>query len=297
MELPSPTDGTRRAVSVACVVALASVLVATPVAASQTDGADVQPISDDLPEEACGVVENLTVDGLTGSMAVEDGSVLGLERNGEVTNASISNGSVLFDRATITVDRAVITEDRLSPGAGMVTVAGGDFFLQNASATVEGEQVALSSERRSTADVAADEDDGVTVSGVEQISQSPASLLENSSMDTLALADLPGGLTVDHATRDVMGVVQLSMDEVQLEASPLQPTFTDVTVEDGELNATNVAVPVDDGDLSIGELAVTAGTVTTRTSNAESAPQDQTVELDDVELDGRSLVELFDQAC
>lgn len=293
-------SNSRRALVILFVVATVTVAIPSPVAATVAGEApQTQPPHPDTRDHAaavqperCGTVENVTLTNVTFSIDIANGTVDGLEIDGETTDASIMNGSLLLDEAELFVEEAAVTEDGLVLESDAIAIVSGGFFLQNATATVDDEAVSVDNER-----FTAESDDGVTVSGVDRISGSPARLLGESSMGALTLFDLSDDLRFDSASHEALGVVQMTMDDVELSDRPLQPTFEDVTVSNGELTATSVVVPVEDADLSIGELAVTAEGVTSRSDDVDAEIEGETVEFEDVTLEQAQLPELLDAAC
>lgn len=291
----------RRTLLVLLVIATVTMAMTSPVAAvaagetqqSQRPNPETGNHAIAIQPERCGTIENVTLSNATFSIDIESGTLEGLEVSGETTNASIENGSLLLDGAQVFVQQAAVTQDGLVSESGAITIVSGDFSLQNATATVDDETVSVDSELF-TAEA---DDDGVTVSGVDRISGSPAQLLEESTMDALTLFDLSDDLRFDTASHEALGVVQMTMDDVELSDRPLQPTFEDAAVSNGELTATTVVVPVEDADLSIGELAVTAEGVTSRSDDVDADIVDETVEFEDVTLEQARLTELLDGAC
>lgn len=285
-------------------IGLVLALVAAPaVGVAATAGHTVAPGGDlsqsagvSVSDDRCGTVEHATVSDLILSVEIPNGTVANLEVEGEETDANITNGSVLFDRVRISVDRAALEEDRIRPTSKEITVVSGSFFVQNATATVDGENISLDN-RRLTVDENAASDDGITITGVEQVPRPPAALLENSSTEALMLADVSGDLRFDSASREVYGVAELRMETVELSADPLQPTFRNVTISDGSVAATTVTVPAKDGDITIAELEVSTGGLTFTRTDVDGDIEDRTARFDEVALEQRQLTELLDDSC
>lgn len=244
-------------------------------------------------DEHCGTIDGLTVSDLVLSVEIANGTVENLDVDDKETNATVRNGSLLFDQGQISVNRAAFDDENIELPSDMFTVVSGGFFLQNATATVDGENVSLNN-RRLTVDDNAASDAGITVGGVDRIPRAPAQFLDNSSMDTLTLSEISGDLRFESASREVLGVAVLQMETVELSESPLNPSFEEVTVSDGEVTANGVSVPVENGDISIGELAISSQGTTFRSTDVDGDIEDDTVEFDDPLLEQPQLNALLE---
>jgi len=247
-------------------------------------------------DERCGTLENATISEQTFSVDIANGTVENLELDGSEVTATIDNGSVLFDQAAIFVGEATLEDEQIGVTSETVTVRSGTFFLRNATATVDGEEMSLS-DRELGVETNAASDEGITISGIGSLPGAPATVLVNSSAETVTIDDLSDDLRFDSATREVLGVVTLSMDDVELSESPLSPTFSDVTIDDSELTADSISVPVEDGDISIEELAVSSEGVTTRSNDVDADIEDETATFDDVTFPEGELTALLEDAC
>jgi len=289
-----------RWVSIVLVVALVTTPVSAVVGAGEPEPhsrtAGTMQFGGAQFEDRCGVVENLTVSDVVLSLGIENGTVENLELDGEETNATVRNGSILFDQVQLSIDRAALNDESINLTSETVSVVGGSFFLQNASTTVDGEVISLENRRLTVEDNAAS-DAGIAVAGVNRIQRAPATFLDNSSMDSLTLSDLSDDLRFESASRSVLGVAVLRMENVELSANPLRPTFEAVTIRNSEITANSISVPVDDGDISIGELAISSEGVTFRNTDVSADIEDETVELDDVTVEEAQLTDLFEDAC
>lgn len=283
---------------------LVLVLVTSPVSAVTT----AEPVTGSLDtevqhntgvaqsDERCGTIENATVSDIILSVEIANGTVENLEIDGEETNATIRNGSILFDQVELSIDRAALDDESVEPSSEAVTVTSGSFFLQNATATVDGENVTFDNRRLTVANNAAS-DAGITVTGVDRLPRAPEQLLGNSSIGTLTFADLSGDLQFDTASREVLGVVILQMEDVELSASPLRPTFEEVTVSDGTITANSVSVPVENGDVSINELDISSEGVTFGRDEVSADLEDETARFDDVTMEQTQLNAVVEDAC
>jgi len=285
-------------------IGLVLTLVAAPaLAVTPTAGHTAAPSGDvsqsagvSVSDDRCGTVEHATVSDLILSVEIPNGTVANLEVEGEETDANITSGSVLFDQVRISVDRAALEEDRVRPMSKEITVVSGSFFIQNATATIDDENISLDN-RRLTVEENAASDDGISITGVEHIPRAPAALLENSSTETLTLSDVSGDLRFDSASRDVFGVAELRMETVELSVDPLQPTFRNVTVSDRSVAATTVTVPAKDGEITIEKLEVSTGGLTFTRTDVEGDITDRTARFDEVVLEQRQLSDILKDSC
>ncbi|MDG5776626.1 hypothetical protein VB773_22345 [Haloarculaceae archaeon H-GB2-1] len=277
-------------------VAVTMLLAGTATVSASPQIAPTDALDHHRQVDACATVENLTVSNVSLELAVANGSVEGLRIPNGTVNATVESGTVSLENATVTMETARLTDDGVVVTSSELNVSRGVLTVANVSSTTGTRPIVVESSvfRVQTGST---NGAGFTVSGITSVPGEPARLLSNSSFDVMRAPDVDRGISVREANANAIGVVTVAAESIELRGSGTAVTVSDAEVTNGELTAGDLEAEVSDGSVDVQEVTVLTGNLRVRSQDLDADLEDETVVLEDAQLNREQFSSFVEGAC